>query len=184
MQETITLPAVGTYAIDPTHSNVEITARHMMVTKVRGNFEGLAGDIRVGERPEQSSVSVEFDAATIDTRVADRDAHLRSGDFLDVEQYPTISFASTGVEHIGGSAFRLIGDLTVRGITKPIAFDFAYLGSDKDPWGQERALFEATTSFPREEFGLIWNAALESGGVLVSREFEVEMNISAVLQSS
>lgn len=184
MQGTITLPTTGTYAIDPTHSNVEITARHMMVTKVRGNFEGLAGEIRVGDRPAESAVNVEFDAATIDTRVADRDAHLRGEDFLDVEQYPTITFASTGVEHVDGSVFRLVGDLTVRGITKSIAFDFTYLGSDTDPWGQERALFEATTSFPREQWGLTWNAALESGGVLVSREFEVEMNISAVLQAN
>mgnify|MGYP001826050961 CR=1 FL=1 len=180
--QTITLPTTGTYAIDPTHSNVEITARHMMVTKVRGNFEGVTGSIHVGSRPEESAVEVEFDAASIDTRVADRDAHLRSGDFLDVEHYPKISFTSTDVSHVDDSTFRLRGDLTVRGITKPIAFEFSYFGSDQDPWGQERALFEARTSFPREQWGLVWNAPLESGGVLVSKDFEVEMNISAVLQ--
>lgn len=180
--ETIALPTAGTYAIDPTHSNVEITARHMMVTKVRGNFENVAGTITVGESPADSSVSVEFDAATIDTRVADRDEHLRSGDFLDVENHPTISFVSTGVTHVEGNTFTLTGDLTVRGVTKPVSFDFQYLASSQDPWGQERALFEARMQFPREDWGLTWNAALESGGVLVSKVFDVEMNIQGVLQ--
>lgn len=182
--QTITLPTTGTYAIDGTHSNVEITARHMMVTKVRGNFAGVSGTIEVGSNPSASSVVVEFDAATIDTRVEDRNAHLRSADFLDVENHPTIRFVSTEVSHVEGETFRLAGDLTVRGITKPIAFDFTYLGNDQDPWGQERALFEARTKFPREEWGLGWNAALESGGVLVSKDFDIEMNISAVLQQA
>ncbi len=181
--QTITLPTTGTYAIDATHSNVEITARHMMVTKVRGNFSDVTGSIEVASNPTSSSVVVEFDAATIDTRVADRDEHLRSADFLDVENHPTIRFVSTEVGHVDGDTFRLTGDLTVRGVTKPITFAFTHLGNDTDPWGQERALFEARTKFPREEWGLGWNAALESGGVLVSKEFEIEMNISAVLQA-
>lgn len=180
--QTITLPTTGTYAIDPTHSNVEITARHMMVTKVRGNFEGVSGTIEAGSNPESSAVTVEFDAATIDTRVADRDAHLRGPDFLDAETYPTIRFASTAVSHVDGGTFRMTGDLTVRGVTKPITFDFHYLGNSEDPWGQERALFEAHATFAREEWGLTWNAPLEKGGVLVSKDFEVEMNVSAVLQ--
>ncbi len=182
MQQTITLPTAGTYAIDPTHSNVEITARHMMVTKVRGNFENVAGTITVGESVADSAVSVAFEAATIDTRVTDRDAHLRSADFLDVENHPTISFVSTGVSPTEGNRFTLDGDLTVRGVTKPVSFEFEYLGSSQDPWGQERALFGATMKFAREDWGLTWNAALESGGVLVSKVFDVEMNISAVLQ--
>lgn len=182
MLQTIALPATGTYAIDGTHSNVEVIARHMVVTKVRGNFAGITGTIEVGSTPEASSVVVEFDAASIDTRVADRDAHLRSADFLDAEQYPTIRFESTAVSAIDDDRFRLEGMLSIRGVTKPVAFDFSYLGSNQDPWGQERALFEAHTSFPREEWGLTWNAPLEAGGVLVSKDFEVEMNISAVLQ--
>ena len=182
MSNTITLPITGTYTIDPTHSNVEVTARHMMVTKVRGNFAGLSGTIEVGETPETSSVSVEIDAATIDTRVADRDAHLRSADFLDVEHHPTIAFTSTTVRHTGGSSFELTGDLTLRGTSKPVTFSFDFEGSATDPWGQTRALFAAKTSFAREDWGLTWNAALESGGVLVSKTLELEIAISAVKQ--
>lgn len=168
-------PTPGTYTIDPTHASVEVTARHLVITKVRGTFAGISGEVVVGDTPEASSVKVTIDASTIDTRVADRDAHLRSEDFLDVENHPTIEFVSTGVRKLSDSSFELTGDLTLRGVTKSITFPFEYGGVVADPWGNEKVHVAASTTVNREEFGLTWNATLESGGVLVSKDLEVDI---------
>lgn len=176
---TITLPQTGTWVLDPTHTQIVVVARHMMVSKVRGSFKDFTGSIQVGDTPEASSVDVTIDAAGIDTGTTDRDNHLRSPDFLDVAAYPTITFKSTNVEQ-DGSDFKVTGDLTIKGITKPITLDLEYGGIAVDPWGNEKAVFSAHGSFDREDWGLGWNVALETGGWLVSKEFKIEIEAQAV----
>lgn len=173
------LPAPGTYTFDPAHTTIEAVARHMVVTKVRGGFTEFRGSIVVGERPEGSRVEVEIDASSIDTRESKRDGHLRSPDFLDVEAHPTLTFRSTGVEHVADDRWLLHGELTIRAVTRPVALDVTYHGVDTDPWGREVAFFRATTELDREEFGITWNQALETGGVLVSRKLQVEIEVQA-----
>jgi len=170
--------------IDSSHSQVEFTVKHMMITKARGRFAGLEGSIRLNEAsPEQSGVKVEIDAGSIDTRQEDRDAHLRSGDFLDVESYPTLRFESRRVEGLAleeGSRFKVIGDLTIRGTTKEVELDAAFEGRGQDPWGNQRVAFSADTSIDRRDFGLTWNQALETGGVLVGHEVKIHLEAQAV----
>ena len=173
-----TLPKAGTYAIDPTHTQIELTARHLMVSKVRGSFKEFSGAITIGESPAESSVEVSIGAASIDTGVEDRDSHLRSPDFLDAENHPTISFASTAVDQDGAS-FRLVGDLTIKDVTRPITLDMEYLGANVDPWGNEKVAFAANGTFDREAWGLAWNVALEAGGWLVSKHFEIDIAVQA-----
>ncbi len=173
-----TLPQTGTWVIDPTHTQIEITARHLMVTKVRGAFKEFSGSINIAEAPEDSSVEVSIVAGSIDTGTADRDGHLRSPDFLDVESFPTISFKSTSVER-DGSKYNLAGDLTIKGVTKPITLEMDYLGTTVDPWGNEKAAFTAQGTFDRENWGLNWNVALEAGGWLVSKTFSIEIAVQA-----
>lgn len=175
---TQTLPQAGTWAIDPTHSSIELTARHLMVSKVRGSFRDFSGTLTIGDSPESSSVEVSIDAASIDTGTEDRDNHLRSPDFLDVEKFPTITFNSTAIEPVNG-AYRLVGDLTIKGVTKPITLDLEYLGTNTDPWGNEKAAFAATGKFDRENWDLGWNVALETGGWLVSKQFGIEIVVQA-----
>jgi polyisoprenoid-binding protein YceI len=177
--DTITLPQVGTWSIDPTHSRIGFMAKHLMVTKVRGSFKDFSGTITVAEPIEKSSVSVEMAAASIDTGTADRDAHVKSGDFLDVENFPTITFSSTAVRQ-EGSDFRVDGDLTIVGVTKPVTLDVEFDGEATDPWGNTKAGFTASTTINREEWGLTWNAALESGGVLVSKDIKIEIEAQAL----
>jgi len=174
------LPEPGSYEIDASHSMAEFVARHLMVTKVRGRFVGLSGRITVAEPPEQSSVEVTLDAASIDTREDKRDDHLRSAEFLDVDNHPTIEFRSTGVEVIDDERLRVAGDLTVRGVTRPVTLDATFDGKFADPWGNSRIGFSATTEIDREDWGLTWNVALESGGVLVSRKIRIDLTVSAV----
>lgn len=176
---TIILPQTGTWVLDPTHTQIVVVARHMMVSKVRGSFKDFTGSIQVGDTPETSSVEVTIDAAGIDTGTADRDNHLRSPDFLDVAQYPTITFRSTAVER-DGSGFKVTGDLTIKGTSKPITLDLEYGGIAVDPWGNEKAVFSAHGAFDRENWGLGWNVALETGGWLVSKEFKIEIEAQAV----
>lgn len=176
------LPEPGTYEIDASHSMAEFVARHLMVTKVRGRFGGLSGRITVAEPVEQSSVEVTLDASSIDTRDDKRDAHLRSPDFLDVDTHPTLDFRSTSVEVIDDERLRVSGDLTVRGVTRPVTLDATFDGKFADPWGNSRIGFSATTEIDREDWGLTWNVALESGGVLVSRKVRIELTVSAVKQ--
>ena len=173
------LPPSGTWIIEPTHSTIEAVARHLRVTKVRGRFESFEGKVVVPEDALQASIDVTIDATSIDTNNEDRDAHLRSPDFLDAEQHPTLEFHATGVEEKGGG-YEVTGDLTMAGVTKPVTLDLAYGGLTEDPWGNTRALFAAETTINREDWGLTWNQALEAGGVLVSKEIDIEIQVQLV----
>ena len=175
------VPVAGTWNIDHTHSELRITARHLMVAKVRGTFENLDGSIVVAEDPRQSSVQIEAKAASVTTGTADRDNHLRSADFLDAEQHPLITFKSTAVEPKGDD-WRLIGDLTIRGVTRPVTFDLVFEGATTDPYGNIKAGFSATGEIERRDWGLTWNVPLENGGVLVSEKFKIEFDVEAALQ--
>lgn len=170
-----------TWNIDTSHSGAHFTVRHMVVSKVRGAFSRWQGTLAFDEQnPEASKVSVQIEAASIDTREGKRDAHLRSADFFDVAQYPTLSFESTKVEKVEGNTYRVTGDLTIHGITKQVVLDADYLGAGKDPWGNDRVGFEASTSINRKDFGLSWNQALEAGGVLVGDKIEISLDVEAV----
>ncbi|HEX6939236.1 MAG TPA: YceI family protein [Longimicrobiales bacterium] len=171
----------STWTIDPAHTTVEFVVKHMMIAKVKGRFADVSGTIVLDEDAlERSSVEVEIAAASIDTRVADRDAHLRSADFLDVENHPKLTFRSRRIEPAGEGAFRVVGDLTIRGTTREVVLDVEDQGRGKDPWGGERAAFSATTEIDRRDYGLVWNAALETGGVLVGDNVRINIEVEAV----
>jgi polyisoprenoid-binding protein YceI len=174
------------WQLDPTHSQIEFSVKHMMFTKVRGRFADVDGTIELApDAHETSSVSVEIDAASIDTRVEDRDAHLRSGDFLDVEHHPRISFRSREVRGNPtepGSDFQVVGDLTIRGIAREVTLDARFEGTGTDPWGGTRAGFSASTEIDRRDFELTWNQALETGGVLVGHDVKIELQVQVVQQ--
>jgi len=174
-----TATAVKTIAIDKTHSEATFQVRHL-VTKVRGRFTDLGGSIAFDEAsPEASAVSFTIQAASIDTGTPDRDAHLRSEDFFHVEQYPSITFVSTAIRARGGNQFDVTGDLTMRGVTQRITLPVTYLGTAKDPWGNEKIGFEAETTINRKDYGLVWNAALETGGFLVGDDVKISVSIQA-----
>ena len=173
-----TLPLTGTWVLDQSHTHIGVTARHMMVTKVKGSFTEFSGTITIGESPDTSSVEVTIDAASIETSAVDRNDHLRSPDFLDVENYPNIAFVSTGIE-ASGTSYRMTGDLTIKDLTKPIELIMVYGGVSADPWGNEKAMFSAEGTFVREDWDLGWNLALEAGGWLVSKEFKIEIEVQA-----
>ncbi|HEX7119187.1 MAG TPA: YceI family protein [Longimicrobiales bacterium] len=177
-----------TWRIDPTHSSVEFATKHMMFTTVRGRFKTVDGTITVDEdRPENSKVEVEIDAASLDTGVEDRDEHLRSADFLDVEAHPKITFRSKRVEGAHGEPgdrFRVTGDLTIRDTTMEVTLDATFEGRGKDPWGGERAGFAAGTEIDRRDWGLRWNQALETGGILVGNTIKIEIEAQAVKQEA
>jgi polyisoprenoid-binding protein YceI len=169
-----TVPTPGTYAFDPTHTKIEAIARHLMVTKVRGHFNEFGGTVIVAEDPTQSSVELTIKAESITTGTDDRDTHLRSPDFLDVENHPTLTFRSTNIVP-NGDAWKLTGDLTIVGKTNPITLDLEFLGVIPDPWGNAKVAFSASGQFNRNDFGLSWNVPLDSGGVLVSEVFKIEI---------
>jgi polyisoprenoid-binding protein YceI len=177
---------VSRWQLDSAHTQVEFRAKHMMITTVRGRFADTSGTILVDEEsPENSSVEVRIDARTIDTRVKDRDTHLRSEEFLNVEMHPEITFRSIRIEGAHaepGDRFRVVGDLTIRGETKEVALDATYEGQGKDPWGGTRAGFTASTKIDRRDWGLTWNQALETGGILVSNDLTIELQVQAVLE--
>ena len=176
------IPTPGTFAFDPAHTVVGAVARHLMVSKVRGKFTDVTGSITVAEDPLASAVEVTIKAASIDTGTPDRDNHLRSADFLDVENYPELTFTSTRVVKQDGSDFVLAGNLTIRGVTKEVELEVEYNGVEKSPWGQQVIAFSATTELDREEFGMTWNAALETGGVVVSKKLKIEIEVEAIRQ--
>jgi polyisoprenoid-binding protein YceI len=176
------LPRAGIWRIDPAHSDLRITARHLMVAKVRGTFEDLAGTIVVAENPLESSVEIEAKAASVTTGNTDRDNHLRSPDFLDAERYPTVTFMSTEIAS-KRDHWTLKGDLTIRGVTKPVTFDITFEGETTDPYGNTKAGFTAIGEIERKDWGLVWNVPLENGGVLVSEKFKIEFDVEAGLQS-
>ena len=180
---TTTVPTTltGTYAIDPTHSRIGFVARHAMVTKVRGSFNEFEGSGYFdAENPSASNLQLTIQAASIDTRNADRDGHLKSNDFFDMEAYPTITFASTSVERIDDENYRVTGDLTIKGVTKPVTVGFEYAGTAVDPYGNLRLGLEGKTTVNRKDWGVNWNAALEAGGVLVSEKVTLEFEVSAI----
>jgi len=172
--------AVRTFSIDKAHSEAVFQVRHL-VTKVRGRFTDFEGDIVMNEdNPERSSVNVSIKATSIDTAQADRDTHLRSADFFDVAQYPTLNFTSTSVKKVGADSYQVTGDLTIHGVTRAVTLATTFLGLAKDPWGNQRAGFEAEVAINRKDFGLTWNAALETGGFLVGDEVKISLSVQAI----
>lgn len=175
-----TVPAPGRFTLDAAHTRVGFIARHLMVSKVRGSFTGVMGEISVAEDPTRSSVTATMDAATIDTGAPDRDAHLRSADFLDVEKFPSLTFRSREVADVDGSTFTLLGDLTIKDVTREVRLRVDFDGVTVSPWGKEVVAFTARTEIDREEFGITWNVALETGGVLVGRKVTIEIEAEAI----
>jgi polyisoprenoid-binding protein YceI len=174
-------PTTTTWKIDPAHSQIEFSVRHMMITTVKGRFAGVEGTVRLDEgNPSAAEVDVRIDAASIDTREAQRDAHLRSADFFDVERFPHLTFIATRGLERHGTDLKLAGDLTIHGVTRPVVLDVTEEGRGKDPWGAERIGFSATTKIKRSDFGLTWNQALETGGVLVSDDVKISLDLELV----
>ncbi len=175
--------AVSTWVIDRSHSLVEFAVRHMMVATVKGRFGDFEGVIRLDEsNPENSSVDVTIATASIDTNDPQRDAHLRSDDFLNAEKFPKITFRSKRVELQGQDRARVIGDLTIRDVTREVALEVEFLGRTKDPWGKERIGFSAHTTINRHDFGVRWNAMLDTGGVVVGDTVRINLEVEAVKQ--
>ena len=171
----------GDYTIDVSHTRIGIRARHAMVTTVRGAFTDFAGEAHLDTlEPEASSVSIRIRTASIDTGQADRDAHLRSPDFLDVERFPEMVFTSTEVEQVDEETYEVTGDLTIRDVTRPVTVEFTLTGSAKDPFGNTRVGFEGALAIKRSEWGLVWNTPLDTGGVLVSDRIQVEFDVSVI----
>jgi polyisoprenoid-binding protein YceI len=177
------VPVAGAYEIDGAHTSVEFVGRHLMITKVRGRFSDVTGRITIAENPEESSVEVEIGAASLNTGNEDRDNHLRSSDFFDVDQYPTITFRSTLVRALPDAAWEVMGDLTVRGATRPVNLQVDFDGADIAPTGDERIGFSGATEVNREDFGLSWNMTLETGGLLVGKTARIELSVQAVAPS-
>ena len=171
----------GDYTLDPAHTRIGSVARHAMVTKVRGSFADFDGGFHVdGENPANSSGRLTIRARSIDTGNADRDAHLRSNDFFAMDEYPEITFVSTAVEPVDAEHHRVTGDLTIRGVTRPVTVDVAFTGAATDPFGNLRVGLEGSVTVNRKDWGVSWNAALEAGGVLVSEKATLELDISAI----
>jgi len=174
----------GDYTVDVAHSRIGVRARHAMVTTVRGAFTEFAGTAHLDTAtPAASSVELRIATASIDTGTPDRDAHLRSPDFLDVERYPEMAFTSTSVEQVDREVYRVTGDLTIKDVTRPVTIDFALTGSARDPFGNTRVGFEGALAIKRSDWELTWNAVLDTGGVLVSDRIQVEFDVSAIRQS-
>jgi polyisoprenoid-binding protein YceI len=171
------------WVVDPAHSQATFSVRHMMISTVRGHFRVLSGQLEIDEQnPANSWVEAQIETASIDTRDPNRDNHLRSADFFDAEHYPTLTFKSTSVEHVGSTHYKVTGDLTMHGVTKPVTFDAEYSGQGKDPFGNQRAGLNARATINRKDWGLNWNQALETGGVLVSEDVKIEIDLSAIQQ--
>jgi polyisoprenoid-binding protein YceI len=182
MTQTATATAVRTYQIDKGHSEVAFQVRHLL-TKVRGQFGDFGGTIAFDEQnPANSTVNVAIQAASLNTQTGDRDNHLRSADFFEVDKYPTLAFTSASVKPRGAGAFDVVGNLTIHGVTKQVTLPVNYLGKAKDPWGNEKAAFETELTINRKDFGLNWNAALETGGFLVGDDVKISLSIQAVAQ--
>jgi polyisoprenoid-binding protein YceI len=174
-------PLTGTWTLDPAHSRLGFAARHAMVTTVRGSFTEASGVLHLdADSPTQSSAQVTIDAASFDSGSPDRDKHVRGTDFLDVDTYPTLSFVSKSVRPIGDDEYVLAGELTIKGVTRDVEIGINMLGTETDPFGNLRAGFEGSTQISRKDFGLTWNVALESGGVLVSDKVKITLDVSAI----
>jgi len=175
-------PAVGTYAIDTSHTRLGFAVRHMAVSKVRGDFKDFSGTIEIAEDPVDSKVSVTIQAGSVDTHDENRDNHLRTNDFFDAETHPTWTFTSTAIRPVTGSEWKVDGDLTIRGVTKPVTLDATLEGVVKDPYGMHRVGFSATTSIEREDFGVSFNGVMEAGGVVVGKKVDIDLEVEATLQ--
>ncbi len=176
------IPATGTWDLDPTHLSVTFEARHMMIAKVRGAFTASTGTISVEDTLAASSVDVTIDIASLDSGDEGRDTHLLSEDFLDVEQYPTMTFTGSNLEVVG-DRYRLDGELTIKDVTRPVSLDLEFTGAVIDPWGNARAAFAASSEIDRTDWGLTWNVPLETGGVLVSKTIKIVIDAEAVLRT-
>jgi len=179
----LAVPVAGTYTLDPNHKRVGFVARHLMVSKVRGGFNEATATIVIAADPLESTVTASINAASFFSGQDQRDAHIRSADFLEVDKYPTLDFRSTGVKQIDGNEFVLSGELTIRDATRPVELTVEFEGVSRSPYGQDVFGFEAHTEIDREEFGLTWNAALETGGVVVGRTIKIEIEGEAILQA-
>lgn len=184
MTATLTIPGfkAGTWAIDPTHSEVGFSIRHLMISKVRGTFESFSGTFTTTDNPLETTVTATADVASISTKDEARDGHLRTGDFFDAETYPTLSFTSTAVRQ-DGDDFKVDGELTMRGVTKPVTFDVEFGGFGQDPYGNYKAGLTAKTEIKRDDFGLAFNAPLETGGVLLGENVTITLDLQAALQN-
>ena len=185
MSSTAAAPAgtLTTWSIDPSHSHVEFAVRHLMISTVKGRFGIVRGTVRTDDAdPAKGAVEIEIDVDSIDTREAQRDAHLRSADFFDAERFPKITFRSTRISDTSGDRFTLTGDLAIHGVTREIALDVTSEGRGKDPWGGERAGFSATAKIKRSDFGLTWNQALETGGFVVGDDIKISLEVELVKQ--
>jgi len=170
-----------TWNVDPTHSHVEFAIRHLMITTVKGRFTDVQGTVKSdGSDPAKGNVSVTIGVASIDTREPQRDAHLRSADFFDADKFPTITFNSRNIRDVRSNSFKLVGDLAIRGVTREVVLDVTSEGRAKDPWGGERAGFTASGKINRSDFGLTWNQALETGGVLVGDEVKISIDVELI----
>lgn len=174
---TATRSQAGTWQIDPAHSGVEFAVTHLMISKVKGRFTDIVGTVETDGTPEGSKINVEIGAASVSTHDDARDAHLRSPDFFDVAKFPKIRFVSTAIKSRGDTDFRVMGDLTIRDVTRPIEMEVSREGSGRDPWGSDRAGFSATVRIDRRDFGLTWNQVLEAGGVMVSNEVKLSVDV-------
>jgi len=179
----LTLPSAGTFVLDKSHTQVGFVARHLMVSKVRGRFTEYEGAVVVAEDPADSSVEVTIQATSIFTNEENRDNHLRTNDFLNVAEYPTLTFRSTKVELSSGVEWKVTGDLTIRGVTRPVVLDVEFEGVVQDPWGGQRIGFTASAEIDRNDFGVSFNAALEAGGFVVSPKIKLEIEAEAVRQA-
>ncbi|MDQ1605398.1 MAG: hypothetical protein QOE01_3243 [Actinomycetota bacterium] len=175
----VELPTAGTFVLDPAHTTIGFLARHLMVTKVRGHFEEYTGSVTIAENPLESTAEATIATKSITTGNADRDTHLRSGDFLEIEKYPEIKFAISKVTGQDGATFHALGELTIKGVTREVPLEVELEGLAKDPWGNEKIALTATGEIDREDFGMTWNVALETGGVLVSKKIRLEIEAQA-----
>ncbi|MFJ1744788.1 YceI family protein [Streptomyces sp. NPDC088116] len=174
----------GEYTVDPAHSSIGFTVRHAMVTNVRGTFTEHQGSLSLdGSNPAASTASIDVSIASIDTGITDRDGHLRSADFFDAEAFPKMSFRSTSAEQVDAETYRITGDLTIKDVTRPLSIDLEFHGSATDVYGNERVGFEGSADILRSDWGLTWNAALETGGVMVSDKVKLTFDISAIKQA-
>jgi polyisoprenoid-binding protein YceI len=178
----VEIPAAGRYELDPSHSHVGFSVRHLMVSKTKGRFADVLATIVIAEDPLRSSVEVEIPVASVDTRDETRDGHLRSADFFDAENHPTVRFRSTKVTPVGKGRWTVDGELTVRGVTLPVPLEVVFEGGARDPWGSSRIGFTAHAEVDREAFGLTWNQALETGGVLVGKQVKIDIEAEAIRQ--
>jgi len=181
--ETVSQQGLTTWSIDPAHSHVEFAVRHLMISTVKGRFTDVSGAVRSHDAdPAKGDVDIKIGIASIDTRESQRDAHLRSGDFFDAEKFPTITFKSRRIDDVKGEIFKIVGDLTIHGVTREVVLDVTSEGRGKDPWGGERAGFSATTKIKRSDFGLTWNQLLETGGVAVGDDVKISIDVELVKQ--